>query len=279
MADICILYAHEDRSVAKTLHDCLAPAYTVWWDDHIRVGDYRAEIETQITAARCVIPLWSAASRLSATVLDEVSFARSLGKHLLPVRLEKVAAPLGFGGLHTVDLFSWEGDPLREGYQELRRNLASVLGGSTVVQLRPAEWQIAEKTLKLPLFFFSISSFETALSPEAAVQAIALYRPESALFSAYDVYNAQDNVRNGALASLARYRSMGGTVALDSGNYEAARKRDATWKVHNFHEALGMADYDFAFSFERYQLKAQHLISPDASARRLSSTANSRLSR
>jgi hypothetical protein len=143
---------------------------------------------------------------------------------------------------------------MHERYQELHRNLRSVLGNSTVGQSRPHEWQIGDKTLKLPLFFFSISSFETSLTPEAAAQAIALYSPQAALFSAYDVYHAQESARNAARASLGLYRSNGGMVALDSGNYEAARKRDPTWTVSAFHKALGVAVYDFAFCFDEVSM-------------------------
>jgi len=250
LADICILYAREDRNQAKSLHDTLANAYSVWWDDDLRVGDWRSEVETQISQARCVIPLWSSASRQSATVIDEVSFAKSRKIHLLPVKLEKVGAPLEFGSLHTVDLSGWDGDPGDDRYQELHRNLSSVLGNRTVAQSRLCEWKIGGKSGELPLFFFSISSFETALTPEAAAQAVALCSPKAALHSAYDVIKAKNGARSAALAYLERFRSNGGVVALDSGNYEATRKRDRRWKADTFHEALSLASYDFAFCFD-----------------------------
>lgn len=96
-------------------------------------------------------------------------------------------------------------------------------------------------------YSFRISSFETSLTPEAAAQAVPLYGPKAALFSAYDVYNAAEDARSAALASLNLYRSNGGIVALDSGNYEATRKRDPNWTVGAFHEVLSLASYDFAF--------------------------------
>ena len=250
MADICILYAREDRTYAKSLHDALATVYTVWWDDHIRAGDWRTEIETQISNAKCVLPLWSSASRQSPTVIDEVSFAKSHKIHLLPVKLEEVEAPLEFGSLHTVDMSGWDGDPVHGRYPELYRNLSSILGSRTVAQPRQFEWKIGDRTMGLPLFFFSISSFETALTPESAAQAVALCAPEAALFSAYDVIKAKKCARIAALASLERYRASGGVVALDSGNYEATRKRSKGWKVEAFHKALSLASYDFAFCFD-----------------------------
>jgi hypothetical protein len=250
LADICILYAREDRNQAKSLHDALVNAYSVWWDDDLRAGDWRLEVETQIGQARCVIPLWSSASRQSETVIDEVSFAKSRKIHVLPVKLEKVGAPLEFGSLHTVDLSGWDGNPDDGRYQELYRNLSSVLGTRTVAQSRPCEWKIDGKSSELPLFFFSISSFETALAPEAAAEAVALSSPKAVLYSAYDVIKAKKRAGSAALAFLERYRSNGGMIALDSGNYEATRKRDQRWRVDSFHKALSLSSYDFAFCFD-----------------------------
>jgi hypothetical protein len=250
LADICILYAREDGKQARLLRDALSNTYSVWWDDDLRAGDWRSEVENQIRQAKCVIPLWSSASRQSETVIDEVSFAKSHKINLLPVKLEEVGAPLEFGSLHTVDLLGWDGNPDSGRYQELYRNLSSVLGSRTVAQARLSEWKIGEKSCELPLFFFSISSFETALTPEAAAQAVALCSPKAALYSAYDVIKAETCAGNAALESLETYRSNGGVVALDSGNYEATRKRDSSWKVDAFHKALSLASYDLAFCFD-----------------------------
>jgi hypothetical protein len=250
LADVCILYAREDRQQAKSLRDALVNAYTVWWDDDLRAGDWRSEVESQISQARCVIPLWSSASRQSPTVIDEVSFAKLHKIHLLPVKLEEVGAPLEFGSLHTVDLSGWDGNPNDGHYQELYRNLSTVLGSRTVAQSRLCEWKIDGKSGELPLFFFSISSFETALTPEAAAEAVALCSPKAALYSAYDVIKAKKRPGSAALTFLERYRSNGGVVALDSGNYEATRKRDKRWNFDAFHKALSLASYDFAFCFD-----------------------------
>jgi hypothetical protein len=206
---MCILYAHEDRNFAKLLSDALSTSHSVWWDDHIHAGDYRAEIESQITKAKCVIPMWSSHSRVSPNVVDEVTFAKSLGRKVLPVKLEEVQAPLGFGGLHTIDFSGWDGDVAAVCYRELYRNLSAALGNRTVSQRRVFEWKIGEKTRDLPLLFFSISSFETAVAPDSAAQAVALYAPEAALFSAYDVFNTQSDARSAALQSLEKYRSYG----------------------------------------------------------------------
>lgn len=131
---IFISYAREDREVAQALAAALADdGHRVWWDRALGGGDdFSLEIERQLTAARVAIVLWSASSVQSAFVRDESSRARDAGK-LLPVRIEDVALPLGFGTLHTLDLIGWDGAaedeaclPLRD---EVRRQASSTPQG------------------------------------------------------------------------------------------------------------------------------------------------------
>jgi hypothetical protein len=49
-------------------------------------------------------------SRANQNVLDEASFATKHHVPLLPVRIEPVDPPLGFGGLNTIDLIGWSGE-------------------------------------------------------------------------------------------------------------------------------------------------------------------------
>jgi TIR domain len=110
-AQVFLSYAREDVDVARALAEALqADGHRVWWDRRLGGGDdFSVEIERQLTASRVAIVLWSASSVQSAFVRDESSRARDAGK-LLPVRIEAVALPLGFGTLHTLDLIDWDGD-------------------------------------------------------------------------------------------------------------------------------------------------------------------------
>src|SRR5690349_25179408 len=99
MADVCIIYSHANKILVERLDSILSERYSVWRDRAIRIGDYRKEIEKQLGASKCVIPVWCSVSREDHDVIDEASFAKDRGVPLLPVRTERVAAPLGFGPL------------------------------------------------------------------------------------------------------------------------------------------------------------------------------------
>lgn len=102
-ANVFLSYAREDRPVAAGLARRLeAAGLTVWWDfDLIGGQDYRAEIQDRIDAADRVLVLWSAAGVQSHFVIDEAARAKRHGT-LVPVRLDEIEPPLGFGGLHCV---------------------------------------------------------------------------------------------------------------------------------------------------------------------------------
>ena len=117
---VFISYARENRADAAQLADALtADALAVWWDRGLLVGaDFAAEISARLQSAQVVVVLWSGASVLSAFVRDESSRAVKAGK-LMPVRIEDIELPLGFGQLHTLDLLGWDGDRDDEAYQQL----------------------------------------------------------------------------------------------------------------------------------------------------------------
>jgi len=245
MADICLIYARLSRVIVKALYDVLSRRYSVWWDEQIRSGDYRTEIEYQLKQAKCVIPVWCRASRESRNVVDEADYAREHRVPLLPVRIEDVKAPLGFGGLQTIDLLGWNGDPESASLRELFSNIEHI------ILARPEVLRIEGKKLNVPTFFRSVSSHETALQPAAAIQALKLVNCNAVLVSAYDIIH-EDNVdrRNQIISDLESLQKSGSVVLLDSGNYEASRKGDAAWNSDTLHIALQITPHDLAFSFD-----------------------------
>ena len=247
MADVCLVYATPSRGVAKQLRDVLARSYSVWWDDEIHSGDYRREVERQLSASKCVLPVWCKVSRSDSDVLDEVKFAERAGKVLLPVRIEDVQPPLGFGGLHTIDLIGWNGDPGDSRITRLLQNLARSSSPRAYRPRRPNLLTIAGRSFKPPICFMSVSSHETQLTPWAAVRALKLFRAELILISAYDI-NSGDVC--GMIADLQAMQTDGTTILLDSGNYEAFRKDDRSWTVNDFDLALKKAPHDIALSFD-----------------------------
>jgi TolB-like protein len=114
MADVFISYKHEDRSRAQPLVDALAAeGIDVWWDVGIDGGArWRQTIVERLTAAKCVIVLWSELSvgPDGEFVHDEAAHAKARGVYL-PVTLDPVAPPLGFGQVQCVPLTEWNGTP------------------------------------------------------------------------------------------------------------------------------------------------------------------------
>ena len=113
MSDVFISYKREDEARVQRLYDALVRAgLTVWWDREIEGGSaWRQRILEEIDTARCVIVVWSQASvgENGAFVRDEA--ARGLErKILLPLRIDKVSPPLGFGEYQALDLVDWRGD-------------------------------------------------------------------------------------------------------------------------------------------------------------------------
>jgi len=128
-SDVFISYARENRATAEQLADALAAqGLRVWWDRDIAAGSEFSEvIEAQLDGARVVLALWSPDSVRSAFVRDESARALKAGK-LLPVRIEEVELPLGFGQIHTLDLIDWDGDADDEAFAALIAEVRRVPG-------------------------------------------------------------------------------------------------------------------------------------------------------
>jgi serine/threonine-protein kinase len=112
MAEIFVSYKAEDRARVKPLVDALgAEGLSVWWDLHIEGGaTWRQTIRENLDSAACVIVVWSVASTGPAAhfVQDEASVARRRGVYL-PVAIDDVTPPLGFGQEHCLKLIGWTG--------------------------------------------------------------------------------------------------------------------------------------------------------------------------
>ena len=113
VADLFVSYKAEDRRRVASLVSALeADGFSVWWDAHLDGGsEWREEIERNLDAASCVIVVWSKRSTgpNGEFVRDEASRAMRR-KAYLPVRIDRVDPPLGFGEQQTIDLTGWKGD-------------------------------------------------------------------------------------------------------------------------------------------------------------------------
>jgi hypothetical protein len=110
MSHVFLSYAREDTPTAASLAQLLeARGFDVWWDREIPYGQTWDDVIGQrLDTAACVIVLWSQASVKSRWVREEAD--RALSREcLLPVMIDSVELPLGFGRIHAADLTSWRG--------------------------------------------------------------------------------------------------------------------------------------------------------------------------
>lgn len=114
MTEVFISYKREDEArVAPIVEGLRGAGLSVWWDRDIGGGEpWRQTIGEQLTAARCVVVVWSEISVGPAGefVQDEAGRAKARGA-LLPVRIDRVGEPLGFGEVQSLDLVDWRGNP------------------------------------------------------------------------------------------------------------------------------------------------------------------------
>jgi tetratricopeptide (TPR) repeat protein len=146
LTQLFISYARENRDIAERVAQALATlGIDVWWDRDLPGGSEFAEvIEQRLGEAHVVIVLWSDPSTRSSFVRDESMRALEAGK-LLPVRIEAVVPPLGFGQIHALDLLDWDGAPDDPAFIDVANEVRKRLGQPLVPRLPRAgprpRWQ------------------------------------------------------------------------------------------------------------------------------------------
>ena len=129
MADIFISCASEDRSRAEQLAKALeARGWSVWWDRAIIPGRFfDKEIQETITAAKCVVVLWSKKSIKSDGVKEEATIGKRR-QILVPAKIDPVEPPLEFGLIQAADLTDWQTDTNHAGFAEFIWAISYILG-------------------------------------------------------------------------------------------------------------------------------------------------------
>lgn len=133
MADVFLSYASQDRLRIKPLAEALeARGFSVWWDRALGAGeDYAAVITRELRAAKAVVVVWTEASASSTFVRDEAGRARDEGR-LIPVMLDQVEIPLGFGAFQAEDFTRWNGRSEAAQVQLLEEALRAKLEGRSI---------------------------------------------------------------------------------------------------------------------------------------------------
>src|SRR3954454_8230088 len=142
MSDVFVSYKAEDRPKAAPLVQALeADGLTVWWDTQIAAGsEWRQDIQQELDQARCVIVLWSVRSvgPEGRFVRDEANRAQRRGTYL-PVLIDDVEPPLGFGELQAINIKGWKGTRSDGRYRKLVQAVKRVLAGKQPERIVPNE--------------------------------------------------------------------------------------------------------------------------------------------
>lgn len=139
MSDVFISYKREDETRVGRLAMALQDSgIDVWWDRTLAGGEsWRSQIQTALDAAKCVIVVWSNESTgpQGDFVRDEAGQAKRRGI-LVPVLLDKVGPPLGFGEVQAIDLTNWSGNPNDPFFLDLRESVAARIEGRPAAPAR-----------------------------------------------------------------------------------------------------------------------------------------------
>ena len=110
--DVFLSYKAEDRSRLVPLVKALEEGFSVWWDAQIGGGtNWHEDIEQHLDAAICVVVAWSkrSVSHEGHFVRDEARRAQRRDAYV-PVCLDPVDPPLGFGEIQALSIKGWKGD-------------------------------------------------------------------------------------------------------------------------------------------------------------------------
>jgi serine/threonine-protein kinase len=141
MSDVFLSYKAEDRPRLRQLVAALeADGLSLWWDAQIEGGaTWRQSIQEQLDAAGCVVVVWSKRSvgPEGRFVHDEATRAQHRGVYL-PILIDPVLPPLGFGETQALSLAGWKGDRADPRYQAMLAAVRARVGGKGGAGSAPA---------------------------------------------------------------------------------------------------------------------------------------------
>ena len=129
MSDIFLSYKSEDRAKAQIIAKALeSHGYSVWWDRIILPGQtFEDVIEEELTAANCIVVLWSKESVKSKWVRTEATEGK-IREILIPVLIEDVTPPLAFRHMNAAKLMDWTGTSPHHEFDRLIQSVDGKLG-------------------------------------------------------------------------------------------------------------------------------------------------------
>jgi formylglycine-generating enzyme required for sulfatase activity len=138
MSDIFLSYKNEDKAKAQTIAEALEQkGYSVWWDKVIPPGrNFDEVIKEELDSAKCVIVLWSKKSVLSDYVKEEADYGKKR-RILVPILIEDVDMPIGFGRIQAARLIDWKGTLHHPEFDLLLNSVSGIIGRGETGGLNP----------------------------------------------------------------------------------------------------------------------------------------------
>jgi len=129
MADVFISYASAEKDKARLIAESLeAAGFSVWWDRALKPGEtFDKVIQREIEAAKAIIVLWTRTSVESQWVREEADVGRKR-EALVPILMEAVEPPIGFGRVQAANLADWDGDPKAHDWEEVVECVQKLVG-------------------------------------------------------------------------------------------------------------------------------------------------------
>ncbi|HEY6048365.1 MAG TPA: TIR domain-containing protein, partial [Sphingomicrobium sp.] len=176
MADVFVSYKAEDRRRIRPLVEALqTEGLSVWWDEQIGGGAaWRQAIEAELNAAKCVIVIWSNRSVGPEGEFVQDEATRAQQRHVyVPVLIDKVHLPLGFGETQALPLTGWHGNRSDPKYQAVLAAVRRNVGGRRKTTAAPLRQPHVDRRT-------AIAGGAVAAVAIAGVGGWALLKPSSA---------------------------------------------------------------------------------------------------
>jgi len=172
MADVFISYSKRDPQIAGIVAAALNQSdISTWFDREIEPDEnWRRRIQEELSAAQCVLVLWSQNSITREFVIDESSRAKNNGK-LIQALVDHVEPPLGFGEQQYHKLIGWHGDVSDARWTGVLKSIRRVLAGEMVQPAATAASGQSSSSRAQKAWITIASSLE----PSRYEQFIALY--------------------------------------------------------------------------------------------------------